>query len=315
MPTTKFEFMTMHSLKKKLVPALALAFVYLLPAFSGEKDDVIDKNYIILNEKDEKIKHLVFDKDTTNHYFEILNDDEDSLIDEHPAHDIYNNIWTCDRLNPYQVAYNEIQDSIYIDCAEFVLPVPGYVTSKFGQRRYRFHYGIDLKLYTGDDVLAAFSGKVRIIDFDKKGYGHYVVIRHNNGLETVYGHLSKVLVEKDQLVSAGDLIALGGSTGRSTGPHLHFETRYLGNAINPSDIIDFDKGVLHNELYLITQEETFAYQKKVQQLNSAKYYSIKKGDTLGHIASRNGTSVNSLCRLNNISTKSVLRPGQRIRIK
>jgi murein DD-endopeptidase MepM/ murein hydrolase activator NlpD len=309
----------MTLIQKKIIPALILVLIS-LTAFAEKKDNIkkniFGKEYIILNEKDDDSDYLILNNDTTSYYFEILNDDEEELLEEHPAHDIYNNIWTYDRLNPYQTPYNQIQDSIYIDCSEFMLPVPGYITSEFGRRRYRFHYGIDLKLQTGDDVLAAFSGKVRIIDYERRGYGHYVVIRHNNGLETVYGHLSKVLVKHDQVVSAGDLIALGGSTGRSTGPHLHFEIRYLGNAINPADVIDFKNGGgLHNELYLITQEETFAYQQKVQQLNSIRYYSVRKGDTLGRIASRNGTSVNSLCRLNNISSKSTLFPGQRLRVR
>ena len=77
--------------------------------------------------------------------------------------------------------------------------------------------------------------------YERRGYGKYVVIRHDNGLETVYGHLSKQLVEENQLVKAGEVIGLGGNTGRSTGSHLHFETRFLGIAINPIYMFDFPK--------------------------------------------------------------------------
>ncbi|MDR0370717.1 MAG: peptidoglycan DD-metalloendopeptidase family protein [Prevotellaceae bacterium] len=310
----------MSSIQKRITPTLVLVLIS-LTAFAEKKEnikkDIVGKDHIVLSEKDDASDYLILNNDTTSYYFEILNDFDDELPEEHPAHDIYNNIWADDRLNPYQTPYNQIQDSIYIDCSEFTLPVPGEVTSDFGRRRYRFHYGVDLRLKTGDNVLSAFSGKVRIIAYERRGYGHYVVIRHNNGLETVYGHLSKVLVKHDQVISAGDIIGLGGSTGRSTAPHLHFEMRYLGNAINPADVINFQNGGgLYNELYLITQEETFAYQQKVQQqLNSRQYYSVRKGDTLGRIASRNGTSVNNLCRLNNISSKSILSLGQRLRVK
>lgn len=244
-----------------------------------------------------------------------LNDYADDLMENHPADDLYRNIWTSESLNPYKYPIDSINDSIRIDCAEFVLPVPGHVTSKFGPRRYRYHYGIDLKAYVGDPVQAAFSGKIRIIDYEKKGYGHYVVIRHNNGLETVYGHLSKVLVEHNQIINAGDTIALAGNTGRSTGPHLHFEFRYMGNPLDPAKIVDFKQGELKENEYFITRNETFNYHRDVQALKSALYVTVRSGDTLGQIASRNGTSVNSLCQLNKISSKSIIRPGQKLRVR
>jgi murein DD-endopeptidase MepM/ murein hydrolase activator NlpD len=172
-----------------------------------------------------------------------------------------------------------------------------------------------LKLNTGDSVKSVFSGKVRVIDYESRGYGHYIVVRHNNGLETVYAHLSKVLVELDQDLEAGETLALGGNTGRSTGPHLHFETRYLGNAINPTNIIDFNSGLANNANYLITKAKTFYYQREVKAMTAAKYVRVKKGDYLGRIASRNGTSVRTLCRLNGIKSNKLLQIGQRIRIR
>jgi murein DD-endopeptidase MepM/ murein hydrolase activator NlpD len=254
-------------------------------------------------------------KDSANIYREMLNDRSDDLMENHPADDIYNNIWTPDRLNPYKIPIDSLPDTVRIDCSKFHVPVPGLITSDFGPRRYRYHYGTDLRINIGDSVLSAFDGKVRIIDYEARGYGHYVVIRHNNGLETVYAHLSQVLVSLDQNVKGGELIALGGNTGRSTGPHLHFEMRYLGNALNPASIVNFITGKVHNDIYQITKRKSFYYQHEVRKQASAKYYKVRKGDTLGHIALRNGTSVKAICRLNKIKTNTKLQPGQRIRIK
>lgn len=258
---------------------------------------------------------LFIKTDTTNIFNELLNDRTDDLMENHPAEDLYNNVWTSERLNPYKTPVDSLPDSIRVDLSNFCIPVPGAVTSDFGPRRYRFHYGIDLRVCVGDTVLAAFTGKVRIIDYERGGYGHYVVIRHDNGLETVYAHLSQVLVELNQNVKSGELIALGGNTGHSTGPHLHFETRYIGNAINPATIINFSTGKVFASNYLITKKKTFYYRSEVKAMQMAKYISVKKGDNLGKIAIRNGTSVKNLCRLNKIKSKTLIRPGQKLRVR
>lgn len=266
------------------------------------------------NDKDKTIPALPV-IDSTTVYQEFLIDESDDLMENHPAGDIYNNIWTSTKLNPYKMPIDSLPDSIRIDLSQFKVPVKGHITSKFGPRRYRYHYGTDIKLFTGDSVVSSFSGKVRITDYDRHGYGNYVVIRHDNGLETVYAHLSKVLVELDQRVEAGETIGLGGNTGRSTGSHLHYEIRFLGNAMNPEKIIDFEQGSPFMHEYLITKNESFYYQKAVKAMAAAKYYKIKSGDNLGRIAARNGTSVRALCRLNGISPKKILRIGQRIRVR
>ncbi len=127
-----------------------------------------------------------------------------------------------------------------IDLRGFHMPTPSrQVTSPFGQRWGRLHAGLDIKVYIGDTIRAAFDGKIRVVDFDARGYGKYVVIRHPNGLETLYGHMSKQLVKNDQIVRAGEPIGLGGNTGRSTGSHLHFETRICGVPVNPALMFDF----------------------------------------------------------------------------
>jgi len=254
-------------------------------------------------------------KDTTNIYSKMLNDHSDDLMENHPADDIYNFIWSRERINPYKIPLDSLPDSVRIDCSRFVIPTHGAITSEYGPRRYRFHYGIDLRVNMGDSILSAFTGKVRIIDYEARGYGNYVVVRHNNGLETVYAHLSKVLVAHNQNVKAGELIALGGNTGHSTGPHLHFETRYIGNAINPANIIDFATGLVSHPTYLLTKRNSFFYQRAVRAVKVTKYYKVRNGDTLGEIAARNGTSVNALSRLNGIKPHKLLKLGQNIRIR
>jgi murein DD-endopeptidase MepM/ murein hydrolase activator NlpD len=258
---------------------------------------------------------LLTKKDTINIYQEMLNDQSDDLMENHPAGDIYNNIWTSSKVNPYKIPIDSLRDSVRIDCSHFRVPVPGVVTSNFGPRRYRFHYGIDLRLRVGDSVRSAFSGKVRIINYEARGYGNYIVIRHDNGLETVYGHLSVVLVGLNQTVRAGELIAYGGNTGHSTGPHLHFETRYLGNAINPASIINFNTGRVFEPTYLITKRQSFYYQRESKAVQVVRYYTVRNSDNLGKVAARNGISVNELCRMNGLKPKAHLKRGQRLRVR
>jgi murein DD-endopeptidase MepM/ murein hydrolase activator NlpD len=128
-----------------------------------------------------------------------------------------------------------LPDEFKIDLRDFTMPTDSRtVTSNYGLRWGRQHAGLDIKVYIGDTIRAAFDGKVRIVKYDKNGYGKFVVIRHTNGLETYYGHLSKQLVTENQDVKSGQPIGLGGNTGRSTGSHLHFETRICGISINPA---------------------------------------------------------------------------------
>lgn len=263
----------------------------------------------------QNIFSLIPKKDTINIYEEMLNDPSDDLMENHPADDIYNKIWTRERLNPYKIPIDSLPDSVRVDCSRFVAPTINVITSSFGPRRYRYHYGTDLRVKVGDSIVAAFSGKVRIIDYEARGYGNYVVLRHDNGLETVYAHLSAVLVMHNQGVKAGELIALGGNTGHSTGPHLHFETRYIGNAIDPEKIIDFRNGRVWENSYLITKKNSFYYQREAKPVHIARYYTVRKGDNLGEIAARNGTSIKGLCKMNGIKQKTKLKPGQKLRIR
>ena len=166
-------------------------------------------------------------------------------------------------------------------------------------------------LDVGDTIRAAFDGKVRVVkNQGRYGYGKYVVIRHDNGLETLYGHLSKQLVKPDQLVKAGEPIALGGNTGRSTGSHLHFETRFLGKPLNPALMFDFEKQDIVADTYTFHKEKSDS---KKASSRKGIFYKVKRGDTLSKIAQRQGTTVSQLCKLNRITRRTVLRPGQVLR--
>jgi murein DD-endopeptidase MepM/ murein hydrolase activator NlpD len=205
-----------------------------------------------------------------------------------------------------------IPDSFVIDLTNYCMPTSHtQVSSPFGSRRRRMHSGIDVKVYVGDTIVATFDGKVRVVNTERKGYGRYVVIRHYNGLETVYAHLSKQLVEENQEVKAGEVIGLGGNTGRSYGSHLHFETRFLGIAINPALMFNFSQQDIVADSYVFKNND-----KKIQGIrenNTIQYYKVKQGDTLSKIALNWGISVNTLCKLNRITTKTVLRKGQILR--
>lgn len=255
----------------------------------------------------------------------------------YPAIDLYGENSWGEYVNPYAgtSARASIPETYDIDCSSFTMPLDGNirVTSNYGyRRRYRrMHRGVDINLNTGDTVRAAFDGKVRINNYEGGGYGHYLVIRHNNGLETVYAHLSRKLVTRGDVVRAGDPIGLGGSTGRSTGPHLHFETRFMGIDINPAMLFDLNEGVPLRDVYTfrrggrgVRSESPVYAQKSSASIPSSgkaganrapKTYRIRQGDTLSTIASRNGTTVKKLCTLNNMSTKATLRVGKTLRIR
>ncbi len=194
---------------------------------------------------------------------------------------------------------------------KYVHPFSNCITSDFGQRKRLWHYGIDIRLAKGDSVRAAFDGIVRVLQFDKHGYGKVIVIRHLNGLETLYGHLSRELVSVNQKVCAGQVIGLGGSTGHSTGSHLHFETRFFGEPFNPHDVIDFDTYKLKHDTLVLTKDN-FSY---LVEQRKAKWHIVRKGETLGHIARLYNTSIQKLCALNGLTRKAIMSVGRKILVK
>lgn len=263
-----------------------------------------------------------------------LDDTPDTALVLFPSHDLYNS-WDVNSAHPYNFNESFVGDSAVItlvqpeDC-NFVLPYRGQLTSLFGWRKYRPHYGTDIMLRTGEQVACAFDGMVRLAKY-YSGYGNCVIVRHKNGLETVYAHLSKIMVESGQTVNSGDILGLGGNTGHSYGSHLHFEIRYLGQALDTQDFIDFEKGVLKSNEFVIRKSDVenkydlraLHYRHK-QDLGLNKrgtyavakngIYVIRKGDNLDRIARRNGTTVKALCKKNKIKETTVLQIGQRLKV-
>ena len=264
-------------------------------------------------------------------------------IYENPSGDLYEE-WD-NVLTHYQG--NTIPDETTVDLRGFCMPTDSrVVTSNFGARWGRQHKGLDIKVYIGDTIRAAFSGKVRIVRYEGKGYGKYVVIRHYNGLETIYGHMSKQLVTEEQEVRAGDPIGLGGNTGRSTGSHLHFETRLCGIALNPALMFDFKNQDVVDDYYVfrkstynresaeatrlrgvggiavngdldIPQQSYASAQPAAKTKNarthSTRFHKVSKGETLSSIARKRGMTVSAICKLNHIKSNTKIRPGQILR--
>jgi len=250
-------------------------------------------------------------------YEEVWDDDQCALINC----DLYESVWDTTRINPYGVNMKTRKDTtnlrlVFSQECDYSHPVCGIVTSDFGFRRTRYHYGIDIDLETGDPVVSAFEGTVRVARYSPS-YGYYVIIRHLNGLETLYAHLSQVQVKPGEYLQAGDPLGLGGNTGKSRGSHLHFEVRFLGQQINPRDIISFENYTCTSDSICISPA-SFSYldavHKQKAQLAAARYYKIRKGDTLGKIAKKHRTTVKKLCKLNRLTTRSILKPGKRIRV-
>lgn len=215
----------------------------------------------------------------------------------------------------------ELPDSFRVDLRGFVMPTTNTkITDIFGYRprRRRVHNGLDIKVQRGDTIRSAFDGKVRMASFQRRGYGHYIVIRHTNGIETVYAHLSKKLVIQDQNVKAGQPIGLGGNTGRSTGAHLHFETLLAGKNLNPALMFDFEKQDVTGDFYTYRKgvyQEVDRKTGKIVESAEPLYHKVRKGESLSVIARKCGVSVNTLYRLNKLNSRSVLRIGQRIRYR
>ena len=211
-----------------------------------------------------------------------------------------------------------LPDSFRIDLRGFVMPTTNtQITDKFGYRprRRRVHNGIDIKVNRGDTIYAAFDGKVRITAYQRKGYGHYIVVRHHNGIETLYAHLSKKLVGANDNVKAGDPIGIGGNTGRSSGPHLHFETLLLGSCLDPALLFDFKNQDVTGDYYLYRRPGSKYIENGVVKIAGPekKYHKVKSGETIGKIARKYNVEEGIIFKLNKLNSRSIIRPGQMLR--
>lgn len=250
--------------------------------------------------------------------YEIENDSTDDE-DSDEIDSLVGSFWITDQVFAYR-NLTEIQDSVLINLIDtsriFVLPVVGRKWHGFGPRKRRMHKGVDIGLQTGDPIRAAFDGVVRYAKKNRRGFGNLVVLRHFNGLETYYAHLSKLNVEPGDQVKAGHVIGLGGNTGRSRGAHLHFEIRYCDRPFDPEKIIDFENATLKTSALWINKDLFLMSSKTMLAgTNGPDLYIIRKGDTLGKIAKKNGTTVKALCKLNKIKTTTLLRPGRTLKIR
>lgn len=269
--------------------------------------------------------------------------------------DVYSKNWGTTSLFAYkEVQISDIPDVIEInlikDISEFHVPKQGSVISKYSWRKGRMHKGVDIPVKVGDPIYATFDGKIRIANYNTGGYGFFVIIRHHNGLETWHGHMCKLNVKSGDYVKAGQVIGFGGSTGRSTGPHLHYEIRYCDMTFDPEYLIDFENGELRYMTFsleksflnslsraseLLDEDDSFKMpdidgsdsvsedilsvidkEKEIEQAaKRAVYHVIKSGDMLGRLAIKYGVSIDQICRLNNMNRNTVLKLGRKIRIK
>lgn len=250
--------------------------------------------------------------------------------------EVFNNHWDTTNIHAYRdIELDSLPEATAIRLVDslesYHYPYIGRITSRYGPRRGRAHQGLDIGLKTGDPIYATFDGKVRVSKA-AGDYGNLVIIRHNNGLETYYAHLSQRDVQVGDWVVAGQQIGLGGSTGRSTGPHLHYEVRYKGQSFDPERLIDFSNGNLRRDELLLKRrhfsiyskyeqdfgdEEEVAKQEEAERKAAAavQYHTVRSGDTLGAIARKYGTSVSRICQLSGIKSTSILRIGQKLRVR
>lgn len=243
----------------------------------------------------------------------------------------YYSVWDERNIDPYDIDPKDFTGPIVLNLLDKVnnrlssSPTNnGPLTSRFGYRWGRRHSGVDLDIETGDPIYSAFDGIVRIVGWNGNGYGRFVVVRHYNGLETLYGHLNQTDLTANTYIKAGDLIGQGGNTGRSTGSHLHFETRFEGNPFDPMDVFVFPVGALKTEQLVITPETFDVVKSKVQdeyaagtkvKYRKSVFVKVRPGDTLTEIANRNNLSVGELARKNKISINGNLMAGRRLRIR
>lgn len=313
-------------------------FAYLLLGFTLTAG--INGNYDERNKPGDDKKAKTKRDDTTKVVtipltIENEEDSPDTTLILFPSNDLYAT-WDTTTIHPYSFSECFRQDSVNICLANlgegrFVMPFKGMITSEFGWRKYRPHYGTDIDLEIGDTVVSAFDGMVRIARPKVGGYGNVVIIRHSNGLETVYAHLSKILVEPGQTIKAGELLGLGGNTGRSYGAHLHFEMRYLGQALDTEDFIDYTKGELKSYEFTLRKSDVenkydlrALHNRHRRDVGAVKYttkngvtyrvYRVRQGDNLGKIAKRCHTTVSAICKKNGIKPTKVLQVGQKLKV-
>ena len=246
-----------------------------------------------------------------NFSWEYLGDEPVMLSMEEDSAGIMANGWNTEQVFAFShMSPDSIGDTVLVlTSAEhgFSMPVQG----KFLRGFMYTHKGLDIRQCMGDTVCAAFDGVVRYAKYNRGGFGNLVILRHYNGLETYYAHLSKLKVKVNQVVKAGDMVGLAGSTGRSRGPHLHFEVRYKDVPLDPLRMVDYDNGKLVANTFPVTKKVFYPNDYDV----NAVYHKIRSGDTLGALSKKYHTSVKEICAMNKIKANTTLRIGKVLRVR
>lgn len=245
-----------------------------------------------------------------NFTWEYLEDEPVLMNPEDDSTGLFSDRWITDQIFAYRNKPDSIRDTVLrlvVNGNAFCMPIYGKLYRGFTYT----HKGLDIKLDRGDTVRSSFNGVVRYAKYNRGGFGYLVIVRHHNGLETYYAHLSKILVQVNQVVKSGDLVGLGGSTGRSRGPHLHYEIRYKDVPLDPLKMIDFDNQKLIASTFPVTRQVFYPS----DHIESAVYHKIRSGDTLGKLAGKYHTSVKEICAMNKIKTSTTLKIGRTLRVK
>lgn len=300
---------------KKII--LFIHLISLTSLFSQNVEMVFSKDIFISEDLSGTIKlfdngvptFTPFDKEVTDKHFDQIKSQMNA-----DTMKIFNENWSSTKLYPYKKIDLSIMEDTLIfrfKTSSFYCTPTDHLYSAFGPRRGRQHKGIDTDLNIGDTLRTVFDGKIRYANY-VSGFGNLVIIRHYNGLETYYAHQSKILVEPGDLLSAGDVIGLGGETGNALGPHLHFEIRYMDNAFDPEKVIDLENQCLKVTELQLTKKD-FEWKK---QWRERKYHKVKSGNTLGYIAITYNTSVKKILKINKgLKSTSILQIGQKIRVR
>ena len=296
---------------------LFIQLISLTSLFSQNVEMVFSKDIFISEDLSGTIKlfdngvptFTPFNKEVTDKHFDQIKSQMNA-----DTMKIFNENWSSTKLYPYKKIDLSIMEDTLIfrfKTSSFYCTPTDHLYSAFGPRRGRQHKGIDTDLNIGDTLRTVFDGKIRYANY-VSGFGNLVIIRHYNGLETYYAHQSKILVEPGDLLSAGDVIGLGGETGNALGPHLHFEIRYMDNAFDPEKVIDLENQCLKVTELQLTKKD-FEWKK---QWRERKYHKVKSGNTLGYIAITYNTSVKKILKINKgLKSTSILQIGQKIRVR
>ena len=214
-----------------------------------------------------------------------------------------------------QLVVKEKKNEDFFDFSTMLIPIThkAPLGSKYGIRDHRLHRGVDVSIIRDEPVVAAFPGVVTVSKYNQGGYGHYVMVEHENGLSTLYGHLSERLVKVGDKVYPGDIVGLAGNTGKSSGAHLHFEIRYGEINIDPETIVDFPNWELKPGVEHVPKKKIInAHYNMQRKLKKENHYTVKKGDTQKTVAAWFNISTQALCRINNLTPGAPLKVGQKL---